>query len=241
MNKEEKNLGSILIFIFVIALIAFGGYYLINNNEEVKLDDNTNEKKSIKIDEDKDYIYFTNEESLSKKESLIYKDINININTDDAKKLQDELNNNMKNIKGEVSKISDQKELNISADLLQDDIYEAKMIDYEEIKSDKYITLSVNTYTYKYDEGAINSNLKFYVFDILDGKLLTNRDILSKENISDQQVRTKIRDYIKNDDSVDIDATLARDYTLTVSKDNKIIINTIVKSLDNEYMIDIEM
>ena len=47
--------------------------------------------------------------------------------------------------------------------------------------------------------------------------------------------------YIANDDSVDIDATLASDYYLTINKDNKVVINTVVKSLDNEYAIDIEM
>ena len=241
MNKEDKNIGSVIIFLLVIIAIIFGGYYLINNNEEVKLDGSESEKKSIKIEEDKDYIYFTNEESLSKKESLTYKDINININNEEVKKLQNELNSNMNNIKGDVTKISDQKDIDVNADLLQDDIYEAKMIDYEIIKSEKYITLSVNTYTYKYGEGAMDSHLKYYVFDINEGKLLSNRDILAKEGITDQQVRTKIRNYIANDDSVDIDATLASDYYLTINKDNKVVINTVVKSLDNEYAIDIEM
>jgi len=241
MNREEKNIGSIIIFIVIILVIAFGGYYLINNKTEENEVIEDNQSTSIKIDDSKDYIYFTNEESLSKHESLNYKDINININSDDAKKLQDELNNQMNEIKNNVIKISDNKELNISSDLLQDDIYEAEMIDYVVTLSDNYLSLEVNNYIYRFGEGAIDSFIKYYVFDLSSGNLLSNRDILSKENISDQQIRSTIREYVSDDESVDIDATLASDYSITVSAENKIIINATIKTSDGEYIVNIEM
>lgn len=241
MNKTERNMPSVIIFISIILIIAVGGYFLISNNEGISFTEDKNEVKSIKIEEDKDYIYFTNEEALSKRESLNYKDIVININSDDAKKLADELNKNMSSIRNNYSKISEQSDLNVPKELLQDDVYEAKMIDYEVIKADKYLTLQVNNYLYRFEEGALESNLKYYVFDLENGELLSNKDILIKENISDQQVRSKIRSSISNDDTVDIDATLAGEYYLTINSNNKVVVNVLVKTSESDYMIDIEM
>ncbi len=241
MNKEEKNFGSFLIFIIIIVLIIVGGYFLINNKKkEVNVNNNSNEqtKNNIKIDENKDYIYFSNEKLLSDELELKYKDINININSNDAKKLQDDLNANMNNIRDKVVKASNM-DLNIPKEIIVDDIYSAEMIDYNYNITTKYLSLEVNSYKYVVEERASNAVLSYYVFDLDNGKLLSNHDILSNEKISEQDIRSKIRREISNDENVDIDATLNGEYELSFDKSGKLVINTIVKTSEGNYTVNI--
>lgn len=241
MNKNEKNLGSIILFIIVLLVIGVGGYFVINhiNNKE----ENTSTKvevKSIKKDDSKDFVYFINEQELSKINELKYKDIKINIDTNDASKVETDLNNNMNQIKNNVKKVSE-VEIDTTNMNLEDDIYEAEMIDYDIIQTSSYLSINVNDYIYKLGEEATNSKLSYYVFDLSTGKLLSNRDILNKEGKTDLDVRTKIREYVKDDEDVDIDATLNQDYSLSISKNGKVVINTVVKTSTLNYNVSIEM
>ena len=248
MNKEEKNFGSILLFILIILGIAVGGYFLINNTKKEEIQPQEETKtitNNIKKDNNKSYIYFTNESILSDKLELIYKDINININSEDSSKLEQELNIEMSNIKNNVIKYSDTDQ-EMPKELITDNIYQAEMIDYNFNETIKYLCLISNNYTYtagtaENGRGIQNSNLKYYVFDLKDGKLLTTKDILNKEKITDQEIRTKIREYLKDDDNVDIDKTLAGEYQLGITNTGNILINTVVKTNDIDYNIEIEM
>ena len=64
---------------------------------------------------------------------------------------------------------------------------------------------------------------------------------MKNENVTDQEIRSKIRSYINNDADVDIDATLSKEYKLSISKTGKIIINTVVKTSELDYNVSIEM
>lgn len=241
MNRTEKNAGSIILFIIILLSISVGGYFIINklnNKDEQK--EQVVEIKSIKKDDSKDFVYFTNEQILSEKNELKYKDINININSEDATNLEKKLNDRTSEIKNNVTKIS---ETNIDTTdiIMNDDIYEAEMIDYEIVTTTNYLSITVNNYIYKLETEAMNSKLEYYVFDLSTGKILSNRDILNKENKTDQDIRTKIREYVSNDEDVDIDATLNQEYSLSISKSGKIIINTVVKTSSLNYNVNIEM
>lgn len=235
MNREERNIGSIIIFISIIIIIGVGGHYLIskNINKPQNNNNNNNTISSIKIDDKKSYIYFTNEVVYDEHENIVYKDININIDTAEAIKLQEKLNQETATIKNEIQK--DEK----------GEVTFAKLIEYSVAETSKYVSLTVNNYVYKADssedETVDDSKLTYYVFDIESGHILSNRDILKKENVTDQDVRAKIREYINNDENVDIDATLNNDYYLSISKTGKIVINTIVKSSNSNYNVSIEM
>jgi len=230
MNREEKNAGSLILFVIVILVIIIGGFFLINGNkkEEVVNDTKNDVKKGIKLDNSKNYIYYTNESVLSDKEDITYKDINININSKDAKEIQDKFNNQMVEIKKNVTYENDK-------------LKEAEVIDYSFTTTSKYLSLTVSNYIIDDKEDIKDSAMLYYVFDLEDGKLLSNQDILKKESISDQQVRKTIRDFFQNDESVDIDATLNQDYSLTFASDGKIQINVLVKTIDKEYYTNIEM
>jgi flagellar basal body-associated protein FliL len=246
MDNNLKNKSSIIIFIIVLLAIALGGYYLIKNPDwgqkilpkEYKNDETP---KSIKITEDKDYIYYTDEDILSKDLDLIYYHININLDTEDAHNLETKLNQNMDNIKKDVTKIST---ANVDVNSLiynVDDIYQAKMINYEDWTTNKYLNLTVSNYVFNATSEDINKTFDYYVFSLETGKLLTNHDILVAEGLTEQEIRTKIRSYFSNDPTVDIDKIMNSDYYLSIAKNGNIVINLIVSSNDFNYNISIEM
>lgn len=244
MSNVERNTGSIILFFVILLVIGIGGYFVIKNvtnKDNEQNNDNTNvEIKSIKKDDKKDFVYFINEDVLSVHNDLKYKDIVININSDDASKLEKELNDKMASIKNNVTRIKDAN-VDTTNMVLEDDIYEAEMIDYTIATSSDYLSITVNDYIYRLETEATDAKLSYYVFDLSTGKLLTNRDILNKEGKTDQDIRAKIRDYVKNDEGVDIDATLNREYSLSISDTGKIIINTVVKTGSVDYSVSIEM
>jgi hypothetical protein len=185
MNREETNMPSIIVFVTIIAILLGGGFYLITHKdiylkdkEEVKVE----EKKSIKIIEDSDYIYYSNLETIDEHNSLEYKTININIDSVDAKDLQETLNNNMSAIR--ESLVRDEEGNVVSCD----------MISYDYNVTSKYISLNVTTFSYLQNEEQLTKSIvNHYVFDIESGKILNTRDILKKENLTDQEIRVKIR------------------------------------------------
>jgi len=233
MNREDTNMPSIIVFVTIIAILLGGGFYLITHKdiylkdkEEVKVE----EKKSIKILEDSDYIYYSNLETIDEHNSLEYKTININIDSVDAKELQETLNNNMSAIRDSL--IRDAEGNVVSCD----------MISYDYNVTSKYISLNVTTFSYLQNEEQLTKSIvNHYVFDIETGKILNTRDILKKENLTDQEIRVKIREYIKDDTEVDIDATLNSEYSLSIIKDEKVVINTVVKNANMDYNVSIEM
>ncbi len=233
MNREDTNMPSIIVFVTIIAILLGGGFYLITHKdiylkdkEEVKVE----EKKSIKIIEDSDYIYYSNLETIDEHNSLEYKTININIDSVDAKDLQETLNNNMSAIR--ESLVRDEEGNVVSCD----------MISYDYNVTSKYISLNVTTFSYLQNEEQLTKSIvNHYVFDIESGKILNTRDILKKENLTDQEIRVKIREYVKDDAEVDIDATLNSEYSLSISKDEKVVINTVVKNANMDYNVSIEM
>ena len=246
MSNVERNTGSIILFFVILLVIGVGGYFVIKNVTNKHGDNNNNnnntnvEVKSIKKDDNKDFVYFVNEDVLSLPNDLKYKDIVININDDDASKLEKELNDKMASIKNNVTRIKDAN-VDTTNMVLEDDIYEAEMIDYTIATSSDYLSITVNNYIYRLETEATDAKLSYYVFDLSTGKLLTNRDILNKEGKTDQDIRAKIRDYVKNDEGVDIDATLNQEYSLSISDTGKIIINTVVKTGSVDYSVSIEM
>ena len=244
MNRVERNASSILIFTLILLVITIGGYFAIKKITNKNNNQNNNNQnviiKSIKKDDNKDFVYYINESVLSAKKELKYKDIVININSDDASKVEKELNDKMASIKNNVTKIKDAN-IDTSNMVLEDDIYEAEMIDYITSITSDYLSITVNNYIYNLQEEATNAKLAYYVFDLSTGKLLTNRDILNKENKTDQDIRAKIREYVKNDEGVDIDATLNQEYHLSIADNGRVIINTIVKTNNIDYSVSIEI
>ena len=84
MEENLKNKLGFWTFFFIVIFLAIGGYfltdYLLKNPGESK-EKNNSEITSYKIDEEKDYIYFENEEDIIDENGaeVFYKDVIIKI------------------------------------------------------------------------------------------------------------------------------------------------------------------
>lgn len=232
MDKIDKNGTTVFLFIIVLIIIIIGGIYLIKNNN--KSNDNkefinNNEKKVIdKINKEQDYICFTNEDIISEEDELVFKDIVFNFESNDAKQVENDLNNKMKEYRKSIEKDNDE-------------IIDMKSIDYEITTSKKYISLIARTYEYTNTEEKDNVDNEYYVFDLYDGKLLDNDSIIKKEKIDENKIKEKIKEYIADDENINVNKTLSNDYYLTINKNGKVILNFVVNSNELNYNVSIEM
>ena len=245
MERFDRNNKTLILFLLVLTAIIVGGFFLIRYLKENKnVDHNTtsNAQRVSKIDKDKDYIYFNNVNEICEEWTLSFKDIVFNF--EGNKELQDKLNDNMDKVRKSIKKVSENKDLvNVTDDETtnEDDIFSVDMIDYDVIESNNYISLIVSSYNYNYNEGVSDKEYNYYVFDLSNGKQIDNKEIIKKEKITDQKVRSKIRDYINGDEEVDIDVTLNNPYYLTIAKNGNVVINFVVKSNNLNYNVSIEM
>src|SRR5574344_767418 len=189
MDKVERNKTAVIFFILIILGIIFGGYYLVRNSKNhqnvSKEYINDSADQGIKIDNDNSYIYYSNKVVVSEDLDISYEDINININSEDAKNLMTKLNQNMVQAKESIKYAKD-----IDSTKVDDDsIYSAKVINYEYNESNNYLSLIVSSYDYLVLNDTVNTDFAYYVFDLTTGNLLSNHDILEKEGIKEQDVR----------------------------------------------------
>ena len=245
MDKIDRNGKTIFLFVMLVLIIVIGGFFLINNNSKEEKKENKDNNKTIekisKYDKKLDYIYFTKEEVLSEELEITYKKIVFNFDSEDAKNTQAKLDIAMDKAKDSVKRISEVTIDNKDEIENIDDIYSCDAIDYEVIESNNYISLIVSNYSYNANDGISDKKYSYYVFDIYSGKLLNNNDIMKKENITDQQIRTKIRNYINNDENVDVDVTLNNPYYLIINKNGSVKLNFLVNRDNINYNVSIEM
>ncbi len=242
----KSKLGFITFLLIIIALIGGGYYYthykLNDNNKKEK--NQTKEKEKIKIDEDKEYFYFTNEESISESAEIFYKDVVINLNT------QLELTNTLEHenevYKNNIKYISKELENGnlVSRDLVKydnDDLFSLMFRNYDTYESNKYASLVINDFNYSCLDFITFNKVKAYVFDLSNGKLLTEDDLLSKFNVNLGEIKNQIKKYlntIQNEEgTIKIDETINEldNYALYINEYNKLCISYLVKTNEVDY------
>lgn len=235
-DRQNSKL-TFLIFILVIIGLIVLGYFLIKKPDisEKILDDT----ETLEIDKTKNIVYYDNIDVISSEAQLEYKDIHINLNSDDAKELEAKLNNNMNKIRGKYTKLEDNSNQEIINEA--DGIAQAQIIDYNTFNSTNYVTIEVNEYEFLASAMTFDNKLTYYCLDKRSGKLLTNQIIMKQENLSADTIRSKIYDHIKDNDEIDIDVTMNNPYTLYYNEYGKVKANIIVKIWDINYNDNVEI
>ncbi len=235
-DRQNSKL-TFLIFILVIIGLIVLGYFLIKKPDisEKILDDT----ETLEIDKTKNIVYYDNIDVISSEAQLEYKDIHINLNSDDAKELEAKLNNNMNKIRGKYTKLEDNSNQEIINEA--DGIAQAQIIDYNTFNSTNYVTIEVNEYEFLASAMTFDNKLTYYCLDKRSGKLLTNQIIMKQENLSADTIRSKIYDHIKDNDEIDIDVTMNNPYTLYYNEYGKVKANIIVKIGDINYNDNVEI
>ena len=235
-DRQNSKLTFFIFILVIIGLIVLG-YFLIKKPDisEKILDDT----ETLEIDKTKNIVYYDNIDVISSEAQLEYKDIHINLNSDDARELETKLNNNMNKIRGKYTKLEDNSNQEIINEA--DGIAQAQIIDYNTFNSTNYVTIEVNEYEFLASAMTFDNKLTYYCLDKRSGKLLTNQIIMKQENLSADTIRTKIYDHIKDNDEIDIDVTMNNPYTLYYSEYGKVKANIIVKIGDINYNDNVEI
>lgn len=235
-DRQNSKLTFFIFILVIIGLIVLG-YFLIKKPDisEKILDDT----ETLEIDKTKNIVYYDNIDVISSEAQLEYKDIHINLNSDDARELETKLNSNMNKIRGKYTKLEDNSNQEIINEA--DGIAQAEIIDYNTFNSTNYVTIEVNEYEFLASAMTFDNKLTYYCLDKRSGKLLTNQIIMKQENLSADTIRTKIYDHIKDNDEIDIDVTMNNPYTLYYNEYGKVKANIIVKIGDINYNDNVEI
>ena len=253
MEENFKSKIGFSIFIIFILFLLIGGYfftkYMTDEDYQKKVNKNTFEDVNYKIDKDKDYIYFVNEKVISEDANLIYKDAVINILGEEE--LTENLEDENKENKNTIKYISDVEGIDRLDDIYKyDNLYYLYHRNYEVYEFDKYVSLVIKDYAYSCYDLLTFKSTKSYVYDVNKGVRLSNDDLLKIFNVTIDEIKEKIREELNKsqtaEDGVEvikIDETLNNfnNYSLYVNDLGKLCITYLVKSIEKDYNLSMEV
>jgi len=203
MEENFKNKLGLWMFIIIILGFAIGGYFFTQNI--IKDYDSTKENKEAKktdykIDKDKDYIYFINEEVISEKAEIFYRDVVINLSTQET--LTETLKKENRIYKNTIKYIKDTEVLEDIIVYNKDGLYALNFREYTVYEFEEYISLVVDDYNYTCFDDTTFAKTKSYIFNIKNGKLLTENEILKLYNKNMNKIKEQIKEYLNEEQTV---------------------------------------
>ena len=234
----KSNQIKVYIFIIIVLVFIFGGFYLMKKSESLKNEVNqtiSEEKDTdIRIDETKEYIYFTNLNVIESELDIEYKDIIINF--EDKENIQNEINTENK----EFSESVKYDESNEKA--IYNHLVSAKFNKFDIFYYSNYISIVKNTYSFDYENLVTFIQSKAYVFDKKTGKLFNNDELLSIFNINKDDIKGVITTYLNDqnlitDNPINVDETINNisNYELYVDKLGRLVVTILVKAEQSNY------
>lgn len=248
MEENFKNKLGFWMFFVIVLFLAIGGYfftdYILNVKEEVSKNNKKEEKINYKIDEEKDYVYFQNEKSIIDEDDVevYYKDVIINIKGQEN--ITEILENENKKYQGNIKYLSDMELL--SEDIITynyNNIYALTFREYKVYEYNDYVSLVIDNHNYSCFDLNSFASTKSYVFDISEGKLLTNEDVLNLYDVNMNHIINKIKEKLTNDQQVvdeveliKIDETINDlNYSLYINEYGRLYISFLVKTTQVDY------
>lgn len=226
---QEKNYLSVTMFILIVFVLLLGGNYLIRNKGQKP----TTKIIDIRMDSSKDYVYFTDSKTVSEDLDLVYNTIHLNIDSKDAKELENLLNEEMaraqKSIKTLDEVVIDKKDIVYELDD-NNKIYEADYLKYDILESDNYITVGTIKGHINITSDEDNNTLKYYTFSKKDGHIMSLDEIKSAGKITNNSIEKAKENYLK-----DKEDTTIKTYELYIDKYGNTIMNLLVNSGDITY------
>ena len=188
----------------------------------------------IRIDETKEYIYFTNLNVIESELDIEYKDIVINF--EDKENIQNEINTENK----EFSESVKYDESNEKA--IYNHLVSAKFNKFDIFYYSNYISIVKNTYSFDYENLVTFIQSKAYVFDKKTRKLYNNDELLSIFNINKDDIKGVITTYLNDqnlitDNPINVDETINNisNYELYVDKLGRLVVTILVKAEQSNY------
>ncbi len=230
MKKSSKEILIGIIFLGVVLVIFVATPFVClkfceksyarfrEKNKELVLVNKENNVK--KINEDKEYIYFINEDIVNEELFIINKYPIINLNSNDAKNVTLELENLVNEIK-----------INANNEMF---------LDYGIYETNNYVTLLIKPNNY------INSvsNAKSFTFNKINGKLLSFLELLDIYNLKFDDVIREVLLELNSEqklvDGINIEATInnlnnQENYVIYIDEFDNLLLNFIVKNNFVDY------
>ena len=235
----KSNQVKVYIFVIIILIFIFGGFYLMKKSEHLKNEVNqtVTEIKStdIRTDPTKEYIYYTNVNVVEGELDIEYKDININF--EDKEGIQNILNKENE----EMSKTPVYDETNEKANY--NHLISAKFAKYDIIYYSDYISIIENKFSFNYETIISYLGSSTYVFDKKTGKLYNNDELLSKFSVNKDDINEKVKTYLNDknlvseENKIDVEQTISNNtkYNLYVDKLGRLVISILVKAEKSDY------
>ena len=253
MDNTKNKIGAIFLGLILLTFII-GGYFLMryiiknpNNEKNIGIKE---VKKDVRINNKKDYIYLENSEEII--DEVFESDLVLNI-----KGLEEENNK----LKTELENLSKDK-VNVTNEEIpegttcENKLYSFSYRNYDIAEYDKYISVVIIDYDYNCVNGTVPKNIKSYVINKEEGILVTNEELYTLFNISEDSIikgvskRLSDTQVLDGDENIiDTEKTLnnikSSEYgtnkALSISKNGKLVINFIVNSNKINYNDSIEL
>ncbi len=209
----EIRRGKIYGFIFLIFIIclAIGGFFLTKtfvkdrNSEIADSNEPIREEKNLKINKSEDYIYFQNGDTKNLTHEIVYQDIFINIDSNDAQNIMDKLNMEMEELKNSFKILS---EANLSEEeqakviYKEDNIYKADYRKYTRYFYKDYATILIDDYSFDAVKGKEYQKSFAYTFDTLTGKLIPRKTLLDLYNLNMTKIKERVAEKLNKSQTV---------------------------------------
>lgn len=226
---QEKNYLSVTIFVLIIFILLLGGNYLIKNRDKAE----TSKLVDTRKDKTKEYVYFSDSNTVSEDLDLVYNTIHINIDSQDAKRLEEELNAEMTKAYNSIKKTSavsfDKKDIVYELDD-NNDIYEADYLKYDVLDNDNYLTIGVIKGHVNITSDIDNNTLKYYTFNKKDGHIMSMEEIKNVGKIKDSDIENTKKTYLEDKEDTKINS-----YELYIDKYGNVRMNMLVNSGNITY------
>jgi len=237
--EKYNNVKAFLFFLVILAFVV-GGFILMKKSTFKPAGDkivelNKEEEKDIRIDNTKDYIYFTNKEKITHELDIEFQDVNLNFK--DSNNIAKKLNEESAELKKTLVYDEDNEEA------VYDHLVSAKYMIYSTYAYDNYISLVVDYYSYELETLVNYLDTKTYVFDKKSGKLLTSDELLEAYDLKKEEVLNNIKNHIADEDiakegeELDVDATIENinEFNLFIDKIGRLSMSILVKSDQKDY------
>ena len=249
MDQIDKSRTAIIVFIAIIILIAVGGYLLVTSDKESESNKKAENYDKIKVDKNQDFVYYTDREIVSSELEIIYQKININVNSEDAKRISTEINSKVDSLKNSITKISE-TEIPEDKELLYnvDDIYSADLQEYNYYQYKNYLIIKVDNYTYDCFGTFGAHDIKYYILNLKNGQEISASQLKEIYNVDDEEIKNKIANHIyeinkeTNNNVINVSETIANadnNYVLYISQNGDLMANIVVITNEINYNEDI--
>ncbi len=239
---EGKNTFKIWLFVIFLLTIIIGGYFLMQKYTHLDRKTNLNNNdtrtvtyKDIRIDNTKDYIYFSDKEEISEELDINY--YYVNINFEDTDKVAEKLNNEMEEMKNAI------KYDKTNEEAPYDGLINAHYPLYNIYSYEDYVSLVCSYFEFDLENLMTYEKGVSYVYDKKTGDLLSSARLLALYDLTVKDAKERVKkfvsdaDIINGDEELDVETTLNNLTfdTLFIDKLGRLSLSIIVKSSEKDY------